>query len=134
MSGYCTYKYIEVEFVKGDIRHKSRCLTYWNAEKVHSVTLLTNNFKVSGEDIIEIYRRIWPIELLFKQLKQNFPLEYFYGDSVNAIKSQIAASGTIDGIVDYANEWVGGAGVHVGIGTAGALADEAALRIPPESR
>lgn len=29
------------------------------------------------------------IELLFKQLKQNFPLKYFYGESVNAIQSQI---------------------------------------------
>lgn len=29
------------------------------------------------------------IELLFKQLKQNFPLKYFYGESVNAIESQI---------------------------------------------
>ena len=29
------------------------------------------------------------IELLFKQLKQNFQLRYFYGESVNAIKTQI---------------------------------------------
>ena len=26
---------------------------------------------------------------MFKQLKQNFPLKYFYGESVNAIQSQI---------------------------------------------
>ena len=29
------------------------------------------------------------IELLFKQIKQNFPLRYFYGESRNAIKIQI---------------------------------------------
>ena len=28
-------------------------------------------------------------KLLFKQLKQNFPLRYFYGESTNAIKIQI---------------------------------------------
>ena len=28
-------------------------------------------------------------KLLFKQLKQNFPLRYFYGESANAIKNQI---------------------------------------------
>ena len=28
-------------------------------------------------------------ELLFKQLKQNFPLRFFYGESANAIKIQI---------------------------------------------
>lgn len=89
MSGSCTYEDIEIEFVKGDARHRSRRLTYWDAEKGRSITLLTNNFDMSGEDIIEIYRHRWQIELLFKQLKQNFPLKYFYGDSVNAIKSQI---------------------------------------------
>ena len=41
------------------------------------------------EDIIAIYRKRWEIELLFKQLKQNFPLKYFYGESANAIKIQI---------------------------------------------
>ena len=40
-------------------------------------------------EIIEIYRRRWKIELLFKQIKQNFPLKYFYGESANAIKIQI---------------------------------------------
>ncbi|MBB3703697.1 IS4 transposase [Alloprevotella rava] len=44
---------------------------------------------MSIQDIIEIYRKRWKIELLFKQLKQNFPLRYFYGESGNAIKIQI---------------------------------------------
>lgn len=41
------------------------------------------------EEIIAIYRQRWEIELLFKQMKQNFPLKYFYGESANAIKIQI---------------------------------------------
>ena len=40
-------------------------------------------------EIIEIYRKRWEIELLFKQIKQKFPLKYFYGESANAIKIQI---------------------------------------------
>ena len=40
-------------------------------------------------DIVLIYRRRWQIESLFKQIKQNFPLRYFYGESSNAIKTQI---------------------------------------------
>lgn len=51
--------------MKGDIRHRSRRLTYWDAEKGYSVTLLTNNFEMSGEDIIEIDRRRWQIGMLF---------------------------------------------------------------------
>ncbi len=39
--------------------------------------------------IVAIYRKRWEIELLFKQMKQNFPLKYFYGESANAIKIQI---------------------------------------------
>jgi len=42
-----------------------------------------------AEDIIAIYKRRWQIETLFKQIKQNFPLRYFYGESANAIKIQI---------------------------------------------
>ena len=30
------------------------------------------------EEIVAIYRKRWEIELLFKQIKQNFPLRYFY--------------------------------------------------------
>ena len=39
--------------------------------------------------IVDIYRRRWQTESLFKQIKQNLPLCYFYGGSANAIKFQI---------------------------------------------
>ena len=39
--------------------------------------------------IAALYKIRWQIELLFKQLKQNFPLKYFLGDNENAIKIQI---------------------------------------------
>ena len=39
--------------------------------------------------VVAIYKLRWEIELLFKQLKQNFPLKYFLGDNENAIKIQI---------------------------------------------
>ena len=39
--------------------------------------------------IAALYKIRWQIELLFKQLKQNFPLKYFFGDNENAIKIQI---------------------------------------------
>ena len=48
-----------------------------------------NDMNMPSEEIIAIYRKRWEIELLFKQLKQNFPLRYFYGESANAIKIQI---------------------------------------------
>lgn len=53
------------------------------------VSLLTNDFTMEAEDIIAIYKKRWEIETLFRQIKQNFPLRYFYGESANAIKIQI---------------------------------------------
>ena len=74
-----------------DIRHHARIITYVDMKKhkPRPVSLLTNDMKMDAEEIIEIYRKRWHIELLFKQLKQNFPLRYFYGESANAIKIQI---------------------------------------------
>jgi len=50
---------------------------------------MTNNFKLTALDVAKIYECRWMIEILFKQLKQNFPLRYFWGESLNAIKIQI---------------------------------------------
>ena len=46
------------------------------------------HFELSVEDLEEIYKRRWAIDTLYKQLKQNFPLHSFYGDSINAIQIQ----------------------------------------------
>ena len=74
-----------------DIVHNARIITYADIRKtrVKLVSLLTNDMDMSVEEIVEIYRKRWEIELLFKQLKQNFPLRYFYGEKANAIKIQI---------------------------------------------
>ncbi len=50
---------------------------------------ITNDFKLPAMQVATIYKNRWLIELLFKQIKQNFPLRYFWGESPNAIKMQI---------------------------------------------
>ncbi len=77
-----------IVFKKGDLEHISRRVELWHNNSSKSVVLLTNNFDLPIEDIEEIYKRRWAIETLYKQLKQNFPLHFFYGDSVNAIQIQ----------------------------------------------
>lgn len=69
--------------------HHARIITYVDIKKHKQVSLLTNDMESEPNEIIEIYRKRWEIELLFKQIKQNFPLKYFYGESANAIKIQI---------------------------------------------
>ena len=71
------------------IKHHARIITYPDIQKKKLISLLTNDFEMTPEDIIDIYRKRWTIEKLFKQLKQNFPLRYFYGESANAIKIQV---------------------------------------------
>ena len=90
--GKMEYREQVVVFRKGETRHVARIVTYVDFKKGKQprlISLLTNDFGMRPETIVYIYRRRWQIESLFKQIKQNFPLRYFYGESANAIKIQI---------------------------------------------
>ncbi len=71
------------------ITHRARCIVYKESEHSEELIFQTNNFKIPAMDVVELYHQRWQIELLFKQLKQNFELKYFLGDNVNAIESQV---------------------------------------------
>lgn len=69
-------------------RMKLRRITYKSDDgKVY--VFITNNFTLPATQIATIYKNRWMIELLFKQIKQNFPLRYFWGNSPNAVKMQV---------------------------------------------
>lgn len=78
---------MKVQFIRGELTHEARRVEIFHENK-KPVVLLTNNFDFTVEDVSEIYRLRWTIESLYKQLKQHFPLHFFYGDSVNAIQIQ----------------------------------------------
>lgn len=69
-------------------RLKLRRITFLS-EKGKLYVFLTNNITLPASQIATIYKNRWMIELLFKQIKQNFPLRYFWGESPNAIKMQV---------------------------------------------
>lgn len=69
-------------------RLKLRRITY-KTQQGKQYVFITNNFTLPASQIATIYKNRWMIELLFKQIKQNFPLRYFWGESKNAIKMQI---------------------------------------------
>lgn len=77
---------------KKEKKHRSRRIAYWDSENERLFEFITNNFELSAEKIALVYKKRWQIELLFKQLKQNFPLKYFLGDNENAIEIQIWAA------------------------------------------
>jgi len=66
-----------------------RLVSFYHKEKNKAYYFLTNLFDLSAEKIALLYKKRWEIELLFKKIKQNFPLQYFYGDNKNAIQIQI---------------------------------------------
>ena len=66
-----------------------RRIVIWSDKHQAKIVLLTNMFHLEAAQISLLYRKRWRIELLFKQLKQNFPLKYFLGDNENAIRIQI---------------------------------------------
>jgi transposase len=71
---------------------RARLITYIDLHSGNCLEFLTNNMKMTAATIAGLYRERWQIEVLFKRLKQNYPLKYFLGDSENAIKIQIWCS------------------------------------------
>jgi len=66
-----------------------RRIAWWDDKNHHLFIFITNLFELKAENIALIYRQRWQIEILYKQLKQNFPLKYFLGDTENAVTIQI---------------------------------------------
>lgn len=67
----------------------ARIVTYYDKEKNREFEFITNDFDSEAFEIACIYKRRWQIEMLFKRIKQRYPLKYFLGDNPNAIKIQI---------------------------------------------
>lgn len=58
-------------------------------ENNQNIVLLTNMTICSAEQICEYYKSRWQIELFFKWIKQHLRIKAFYGQSPNAVKTQI---------------------------------------------
>jgi len=81
---------IEVKY-KEDKEEKTlrlRRISYQD-EKNRQYVFITNNFIITAEEVALIYKKRWQIELLFKKMKQNFQLHYFYGENETAIRTQV---------------------------------------------
>ncbi len=76
---------------KDDGEQKTLCLpkVSYKDDKGRLYEFITNNFEIKSEEVAYIYKLRWNIELLFKKLKQNFQLHFFYSETENGIKTQI---------------------------------------------
>ncbi|MFU0789866.1 MAG: IS4 family transposase [Virgibacillus proomii] len=66
------FRLIKVEDTKGNI-----------------LQLITNRFDWSAEEISEMYKSRWAIELFFKWMKQHVNIKKFYGHSESAVYNQV---------------------------------------------
>lgn len=82
---------IELKYVEDKITRtvQLRLITHLDPENKQTIRFLTNLVTYKAITIKLLYKNRWMIEVLFKQLKQNFELKYFFSDSENGIKSQI---------------------------------------------
>jgi hypothetical protein len=89
--GVLSDEIIEVEVDKqvGKTKLKLRKIKYYDREHKRTFEFISNLFEFRADTIAALYKIRWQIELLFKQIKQNFPLKYFLADNENAIKIQI---------------------------------------------
>ena len=54
--------------------------------------IFTNDLGASAQQIADLYRRRWAIELFFRWVKQTLKIGHFFGTSENAVRIQIAVA------------------------------------------
>jgi hypothetical protein len=54
--------------------------------------LFTNDLRASAQEIADLYKRRWAIELFFRWVKQTLKISHFLGTSENAVRIQIAVA------------------------------------------
>lgn len=72
-----------------DYPEKIRKVKYYDSETKKTLVFLTNNFKLSANDIALLYKQRWQVELFFKWIKQHLKVKTFWGRSENAVRVQI---------------------------------------------
>ena len=66
-----------------------RRIKFKDPETQKTLVFLTNHFTVPATTICALYKARWQVELFFKWIKQHLRIKKFYGNSENAVKSQI---------------------------------------------
>ena len=57
-----------------------------------TLRILCNDLDAPAEEIAELYKRRWAIELFFRWVKQTLKIKHFLGNSENAVRIQIAVA------------------------------------------
>jgi hypothetical protein len=81
--------YLTGFYPSNDYPEKLRRIKYFDSETNKRLTFITNNFSLPAITIAKLYKQRWQIELFFKWIKHNLRIKSFFGNSFNAVKTQI---------------------------------------------
>jgi hypothetical protein len=76
-------------YVSKKYPEKLRLIKFYDEETDNELEFLSNNFKLSSEEITQLYKYRWKVELFFKWIKQHLKIKSFWGTSMNAVKIQV---------------------------------------------
>ena len=72
-----------------DYPERIRRIKFYDDESGKTFVFLTNNFHLKATEVAQLYKHRWKIELFFKWIKQHLKIKSFWGQSENAVKTQV---------------------------------------------
>lgn len=72
-----------------DYPEKLRRIKFIDEDTGKVLIFLTDNFHLCANEIAQLYKHRWKIELFFKWIKQHLKIKSFWGQSENAVKTQV---------------------------------------------
>jgi len=76
-------------YVSKKYTEKLRRVKFYDEETNIELEFLSNNFGLASEEIAQLYKYRWKVELFFKWIKQHLKIKSFWGTSLNAVKIQV---------------------------------------------
>lgn len=73
---------------KGYPKHL-RLIRFYDEEQVREFMFLTNAMELTAQQVANLYKSRWQIEMFFKWLKQHLKIKKFWGTTENAVRIQI---------------------------------------------
>lgn len=75
--------------INTQMQHSVRIIQAIDSSNGELFHIVTNRFDLTAEEIAQIYRLRWTIEIFFKWIKQHLKIKKFFGTSFNAVLNQI---------------------------------------------
>ena len=75
-----------------DYPENLRLVRYYDVEQDREFMFLTNAMDLTAQQVADLYKNRWQIELFFKWLKQHLKIKKFWGTTENAVRIQISAA------------------------------------------